>query len=269
MQKRYESSAGRPRSNSIFLAELERWRTALAKDIAVRNSSITQRQLNFAVQQTIDRIVFLRIAEARGIETYGQLQNLLERPDIYDGLKAVFHRADERYNSGLFHFRHEVGWQEEPDKLTLTLQIGNDVLAQIFRRLYYPASPYEFSVLPTAILGQVYEQFLGQVIRLDASHKAFVEEKPQVRKAGGVYYTPIPIVDFIVDATLSPLLQGRSPQSVAGQDRTRQHHPLRVLDPACGSGSFLLGAYEYLLRWYLDTYVTRAPNSGREAVLHD
>lgn len=245
--------------DSIFLAELERWRHALAKDIAAHNSTLSQRQLNFAVQQTIDRIIFLRIAEARGIETYGQLLHLLNRPEIYDGLKSIFHRADVRYNSGLFHFRPEAGSQEAPDELTLKLKIGDDVLGRILRRLYYPESPYEFSVLPTVILGQVYEQFLGQVIRLDNNHQAFVEEKPQVRKAGGVYYTPTPIVNFIIDTTLSPLLQGRPPQSVRGNGRTRQRHPLRVLDPACGSGTFLLGAYEYLLRWYLEKYTTEDP----------
>ena len=142
----------------------------------------------------------------------------------------------------------------------MTLRISDDVLTQIFKRLYYPESPYEFSMIPTAILGQVYEQFLGQVIRLDSGHSASVEEKPQVRKAGGVYYTPLPIVSFIVDATLAPLIRDRSPQSVAGGGRSRDRHPLRVLDPACGSGTFLLGAYDYLLRWYLNSYVADDPD---------
>jgi len=242
--------------DSIFLAELERWRRTLAADLANGNQDLSQRQLNFAVQQTIDRIVFLRIAEARGIEIYGQLQSLLSGPNIYDRLKEIFYRADERYNSGLFHFRREPGGQEEPDQLTLALQISDGALRKILKRLYYPESPYEFSFIPTAILGQVYEQFLGQVIRLDNDHKALIDPKPEVRKAGGVYYTPTPIVDFIVAAALAPILKGRSPQSIAGQDRSRRRHPLRVLDPACGSGTFLLGAYEYLLRWYLDAYTT-------------
>ena len=56
---------------------------------------------------------------------------------------------------------------------------------------------------PTANdLGQVYEQFLGKVIRLTAGHQAKVEEKPEVRKAGGVYYTPTYIVDYIVKNTV-------------------------------------------------------------------
>lgn len=245
--------------DSIFLSELERWRVSLATDIASKNLAVTERQLNFAVQQTIDRIIFLRIAEDRGIEPYGQLSDLLKGPNIYAGLGELFQQADDRYNSGLFHFRTEVGMPDDPDTFTLTLAIGDDVLRDILRRLYYPESPYEFSVIPSAILGQVYEQFLGRVIQLNANHTVTVEEKPEVRKAGGVYYTPSPIVNLIVASTISPLLEGRSAGSVAGGGRAKQRHPLRVLDPACGSGSFLLGAYEYLLRWYHDTYIADDP----------
>jgi len=92
------------------------------------------------------------------------------------------------------------------------------------------------------------------VITLNGGHQPDVVLKPGMPKAGGVYYTPASIVDYILDATLPPLLQGRSPQSVAGRDSSGNRHPLRVLDPSCGSGMFLLGAYDYLLRWYLDAY---------------
>jgi hypothetical protein len=239
---------------SIFLAELEQWRGGLAQDIAARNTSLTPGQLNLAVQEILDRVVFLRIAEARGIEVRGQLQRFLDGPDIYGELVKLFRRAGERYNSGLFNFSCEVNRPEEPDDLTPALLVGDDALARILRRLYCPESPYDFSVLPAAILGQIYEQYLGQVVTLNGGHQADGVLKPEVRKAGGVYYTPAPIVDYVLDATLSPLLKDRSPQSVAGQDGTANRHPLRVLDPSCGSGTFLLGAYDYLLRWYLDAY---------------
>lgn len=114
------------------------------------------------------------------------------------------------------------------------------------RRLYYPDSPYEFRVLPADILGQVYEQFLGQVIRLTAGHRAVVEDKPEVRKSGGVYYTPTYIVDHIVQETLGRALDGKS---------ARQAARLRVMDPACGSGSFLIAAYQRLLDWHLARYI--------------
>lgn len=250
---------------SIFLAELERWRRALARDIAARNTFLTPDQLDVVVQETIGRVVFLRIAEARGIEVSGQLQSLLNGPDIHAELVKLFRRAGARYNSGLFDFTGDVVRPDKPDELAPSLRVGDDALARILRRLYYPESPYEFSVLPAAILGQVYEQFPGQVITLNGGCRADAVLKPEARKAAGVYYTPTPIVDHILDVTLSPLLQARSPQSVAGRDRTGNRHPVRVLDPACGAGTFLLGAYDYLLRWYLDAY-TAADGAERWAV---
>src|SRR5438477_9234109 len=90
-------------------------------------------------------------------------------------------------------------------------------------------------------LGQVYEQFLGKVIRLTEGHRAVIEEKPEVKKAGGVYYTPTYVVDYIVHTTVGPLLEGNTPKQAA---------KLKILDPACGSGSFLIGAYEHLLKWH-------------------
>ncbi|MGD9841058.1 MAG: N-6 DNA methylase [Candidatus Bipolaricaulis sp.] len=258
-----KAKRGTAEVDTAFLKEIEAWRDELARNIALRNPELSQRELNFAVQRTIDRIIFLRICEDRGIEPYGGLQALLNGANVYRRLGELFRRADERYNSGLFHFRPEKGRAEPPDELTLDLVVDDKVLKDILRRLYYPESPYEFSVLPADILGQVYEQFLGKVIRLTAGHRAVVEEKPEVRKAGGVYYTPTYIVDYIVAHTVGVLLEGKTPQEVGGftkaWKRSARLRPLRVLDPACGSGSFLLGAYQYLLDWYQKKYVEDGP----------
>ena len=181
--------------DAAFLREIEGWRDALARNLALRNLGIDHEPLNFAVQRTIDRIVFLRICEDRGVEAYGRLQDAANGTNIYRRLAELFERADERYNSGLFHFSQEKGRSEPPDELTLGLIVDDKLLRDILRSLYYPESPYEFSVFPAEILGQVYEQFLGKVIRLTRTGQAKVEEKPEVRKAGGVYYTPAYIVD--------------------------------------------------------------------------
>ncbi|MCL4706724.1 Eco57I restriction-modification methylase domain-containing protein, partial [bacterium] len=244
--------------DATFLKEIESWRESLAKNIALRNAKLTQRELNFSVQRTIDRLIFLRICEDRGIEDYGALQALLNGERVYPRLCHLFHSADERYNSGIFHFQKEKDRREEPDELTLRLQIDDKPLKDIIRSLYYPDSPYEFSVLPADILGQVYEQFLGKVIRLTSGHQAKVEDKPEVKKAGGVYYTPTYIVDYIVKNTVGKLLEGKTPKQVAGVG-AHGRAPLRILDPACGSGSFLIGAYQYLLDWHRDWYVKDGP----------
>jgi hypothetical protein len=232
--------------DEAILADIEEWRDLLAKNIALRNPALSVEELNVAVQKTIDRILFLRICEDRGIEEYGCLQKLIEGQDVYQRLLAMFHRADTRYNSGLFHFNPEAGWDEMPDTLTTGLIIDDAILKKIIKRLYYPESPYEFSVISPVILGQVYEQFLGKVIRLTAGHQAKVEYKPEVKKAGGVYYTPHYIVDYIVQHTVGELVKDKTPRDVA---------KIRVLDPACGSGSFLLGAYQFLLDWHLTWYI--------------
>ncbi len=185
--------------DATFLDEIDGWRLVLARNLALRNRDLSQRDLNFAVQKTIDRLIFLRICEDRGMETYGRLQVLPNGPNLYRRLCELFRDADDRYNSGLFHFAAERDRRELPDEWTLGLTVDDGVLKEIIRKLYYPDSPYEFSVIGADILGQVYEQFLGKVIRLTAGHQAKVEEKPEVRKAGGVYYTPTYRDWFVAD----------------------------------------------------------------------
>src|SRR3989441_5820653 len=296
-----ERKHGTATVDTEFLAEIEKWRDALARNLAVRNTALDVHELNFAVQRTIDRIIFLRICEDRGIEPYAQLQALLNGENIYGRLRHLYDQADDRYNSGLFHFRPEKERAEAPDELTLKLKIDDKVLKDIIHGLYYPESPYEFSVMPAEILGQVYEQFLGKVIRLTSGHQAKIEEKPEVKKAGGVYYTPTYIVEYIVQNTVGKLLEDamgsatvpvaasgvppEASQGVAQADAEGSRRDaaksarvacapldarsasrilnrvskLRILDPACGSGSFLLGAYEFLLQWHLDFYAMNDP----------
>jgi hypothetical protein len=290
-----------------FLASMEQWRADLARNLALRNPKLTQRELNFAVQRVLDRVIFLRICEDRGIEDYGRLRGLLNGERIYPRLCQLFQQADTRYNSGLFHFQPEKERSEPPDNLTLELELDDKLLRELLRGLYYPDSPYEFSVITGDILGQVYEQFLGKVIRLTDGHRAVVEEKPEVRKAGGVYYTPTYIVEYIVRESVGRLLidiAGKSaprrvmfpgvdrssaadgqeqsppppqPQTKAAPMDSRRANAilervgqLRILDPACGSGSFLIGAYQYLLDWHLDFYLANDPTKwakGRRAAM--
>jgi type I restriction-modification system DNA methylase subunit len=280
--------------DDAFLAEIERWRELLARNFALRNPDLNVRELNYAVQMTIDRIIFLRICEDRGIERYGQLKDIVDsgldigRGDpaptratggIYEDLVTLFRRADDRYNSGLFHFKEEKNAGSAADSLTLGLNVDDKVLRDILGSLYYPESPYVFSEIPSDILGQVYERFLGKVIRLTAGHQAKVEEKPEVRKAGGVYYTPTYIVEYIVRNTVGRLLDTRfdfagAPLSATGKERMtpKDVARLKILDPACGSGTFPLGAYQYLLDWHLKWYTEHEPEKwlkGRNPAIYE
>lgn len=234
-----------------FLQSLDRWRTYLATSISLNNKGLDEDEINFAVQQTIDRIIFLRIAEDRSVEPYGNLKLALEKGDYYQNLFAIFREADEKYNSGLFDF--------EKDKISKNLTIENKVINTIVNELYYPECPYEFSVLSVEILGSAYEQFLGKVIRITPAHHAKIEEKPEVRKAGGVYYTPQYIVEYIVQNTVGKLVEGKTPKEISS---------IKIVDPACGSGSFLIGAYQFLLDWHKNYYSNNGnPSKGKKESL--
>jgi hypothetical protein len=252
-----------------FLKEMEAWRLALAGNMAIRNKHLSLDDLNTAVQLTIDRIVFLRMAEDRGLERFEQLLTVCERPGIYHRfMQNLCERADEKYNSGLFHFHKESGVREAPDQITPKLVVDDKIIKPILQSLYFAhGSPYHFGILPVEILGTVYERFLGKVIRLTAGHQAKVEEKPEVRKAGGVYYTPAYIVEYIVKQTVGRQVKGKSPMQLAGLRNGKE--PFRVLDIACGSGSFLLGAYQRLLDHCLGWYLDNNPKKHKNAVYKD
>lgn len=237
-----------------FLQSLDSWRTYLATSIALNNKKLGEDEINFAVQQIIDRIIFLRIAEDRSVEPYGNLKHALERGEYYKNLFEQFQKADEKYNSGIFDFNK--------DRISEHLKIENKIIKTIITDLYYP-SPYAFDAMPVEILGTAYEQFLGKVIRITPAHHAKIEEKPEVRKAGGVYYTPQYVVDYIVKNTVGKLIEspfeggrGMSPKEIS---------KIKIVDPACGSGSFLLGVYQYLLDFHKNYYSENGkPSKGKK-----
>lgn len=218
-----------------ILELIENIRLNLAKNIS-KNNEIDKYDLNTAVIKTIDRLIFLRIAEDKGVESYGTLLKSVSDAHIYTKIKKIFKDADERYNSELF----------KPQPSLENLHIEDETLRDIVTSLYHPECPYEFSVLPISILGNIYEQFLGQTIRQTDTGMVKVEEKPEVKKAGGVYYTPEYIVEYIVKNTVGQQIAGLTPKEIAR---------LRILDPACGSGSFLIGAYQYLMDYMFAYYI--------------
>lgn len=248
---------GTSRVDDEFLKDIEQWREILARNIALRNSELTVEELNYAVQLIIDRIIFLRIAEDRGIERYGTLKKLLEKEDIYHNFCKLCKKADSEYNSGLFHFTTENDNDFTVDTYTLSLNIDDKIFKKIFSNLYYPNSPYEFKVLPIEILGQVYEQFLGKTIRLTPGHHAKVEERPEIKKVGGVYYTPQKVTKYIVENTIGLLIDDKTPEEIS---------KIKILDPSCGSGSFLLRAYTYLLDYHLNYYLKPEVKTPKEVV---
>jgi len=215
-----------------ILEDMKQWREILAKNIYKNQLDMTEEQLKENVQRILDRIIFIRSCEDRGL-TYGEtLQEMVvqRRDDIgaafMPTLKALFRRYDRDFDSELF--------DEHPCE---DLAIDFPVLKEIILETY---DPYLFDVIGVEVLGNIYEQYLGFVPRLTEKRVKY-EPKPEVRKAGGIFYTPEYIVDYIVKNTVGRFLADLKPKEIEN---------LRILDPACGSGSFLIRAYRELERYY-------------------
>jgi hypothetical protein len=241
----------RKQVDDVFLDEMTGWREDLAKNIHKNNPELTARQLNEVVQRLLDRIVFIRIAEDRKVLEYGQLRRVLEdweihggKFHIFDWLNDLFHKVNDDFNGEIFK-----------PHLSETIKIDSELLARIIKRLYPPESPYRFDVIGVELLGSIYERYLGNTIRLTPK-QVKVEEKPEVRKAGGVYYTPRYIVDYIVRETVGKAIEGKSPKQI---------EKIRILDPACGSGSFLIGAFQYLIDYHIKWYLAHPDQEVRHA----
>jgi len=223
--------------DSKFFERLNEWRMELGRVIALRNADLGVREINEAVQRILDRVIFMRVIEDRNIEAAEHLLDALnrwkaerERP-LYRYLVDKFRWLEPQYNGELFspHFSEDLFLDDKP-------------LKDFVESLYYPKCPYQFNIIGVEMLGTIYERFLGSTIHLTEKHRAVVEEKPEVRKAGGVYYTPKYVVDFIVENTVGELLKKcKTPADVT---------KIKILDPACGSGSFLLSAFKRLITWH-------------------
>ena len=234
---------GAEQFDGLFLNQVRDWRRRLASDIYRNTPALTSEELTYAVQLFLSRIIFLRICEDRNIEKYETLRNLRD-VDTFDALMDELRRADTFYDSGLFRLM---------DDSRLGVRISDTTLAAIIKELYYPASPYTFAVVEPEVLGEIYEQFLGDVIMIEAN-RVEIDKKPEVRESGGVVPTPRYIADTIAERTLRPLLVGKSPTAL-------QH--FTVADICCGSGTFLLAAYEMLLDHYLSWYI------GHDRAVHE
>lgn len=236
---------GAEQFDDFFLRQVRSWRERLAADIHANTPGLSPGELTYAVQLFLSRIVFLRICEDRDIEHY---ENLRDLPVVhtFDALISELRRADAFYNSGLFRLL---------DDAPLGIRISDAVLHGVLSELYYPQSPYTFAVVEVEVLGEIYEQFLGEEITIEHGTVS-IAYKPEVRESGGVVSTPRYIVDAIVSRTLLPALTGKSPAELVN---------FTAADICCGSGIFLLAVYEFILDHYLSWYLAnqRAEHIGR------
>lgn len=212
-----------------FLEYIDQIRLQMAQAFYSGNTALTPQQLTEATQRTIDRLVFMRFLEDKQIEPENILHNIAHAAHPWQKFIAESKRLDAKYNGIVFkpHFIDQAGFQGADQALF------GDIAAD----LDHTNTPYDFNYIPIHILGNIYERFLGKIINIE-NGRASIEAKPEVRKAGGVYYTPKYIVDYIVRHTIGSKITGKKPEDVA---------QMHFADIACGSGSFLIGAYDYLL----------------------
>jgi type I restriction-modification system DNA methylase subunit len=244
--------------DKAILEDLKRWREILAKDIFKNNPELfhsgdPEKDANYLreiTQKILDRIIFMRSCEDRALYHGRSLKEIFEeRTDAVGTGTMVFLKKEfESYNiffdSDLFSPRE---WEA---KLSVDFKVMNEIILDTY-------NPYQFDVIPLEVLGNIYEQYLGYTIRL-TEHQVKYELKPSVRKAGGVYYTPEYIVDYIVKNTVGKMLQ-ELPEKRAKK--------LRILDPACGSGSFLIRAYEEMLKYYQEQKTKKIkPREGERSL---
>ena len=237
---------GAEQFDDFFLRQVRSWRERLAEDMHSHTPRLTPAELTYAVQLFLSRIVFLRICEDRDIERYEMLRGLVAA-NAFNALMVELRRADAFFDSGLFCLL---------DDERLGIRISDNVLSDIIEELYYPQSPYTFAVVETEVLGEIYEQFLGEVIIFTSQGLVEIAIKPEVRESGGVVPTPRYVVDAIVQRTMGPAIAGKSPDELTG---------FTVADICCGSGVFLLSAFEFLIDHYLSWYLVndRAQHVGR------
>lgn len=224
--------------NEYFLLQIKKWRDLISKDIFSNFPSIDCYTLNVYTQKILNRLLFLRICEDRGIEEFEYLKNLKK----YSELEKAFSEANKKYNSGLFDLSEENG-----------LDISVDVIKTVINDLYYPNSSYEFSVVDPYIIGQIYELFLEEEIVI-IDEEIAVKHKPENIESNGVVNTPRFIAERIVKDTLDPLFFGREIEDVVN---------IRIADICCGSGIFLLLAFDYLQNYYFEALLRLDESEGK------
>jgi type I restriction-modification system DNA methylase subunit len=229
--------------NKQLLQDMIHFREILSKDIVRNNQDrhLTQDEVDESVQRILDRLIFIRNAEDRGLEE-NQLQSNVRqwhakgKGHLIKEISRIYKDFDDKYNSKLFAHH-----------LCDDLCIDNEALQEVTEGLNQSKDNsyrYDFSIIESDVLGNIYEQYLGNILK-STPKRAKLEESKTHRKEQGIYYTPSSIVDYIVKNTVGEFIKTHTPEEI---------RKVRILDPACGSGSFLIRAYKELEEYWSKYY---------------
>lgn len=236
LDSKAEQFGRRPRKQPIdkqLLKDLNSFRLDLAKDLGRLNADLfrgSDEALEETVQRILDRLIFIRVAEDRGLEDR-QLKLLSQEygTNVSKRIRELFRRYDENFDSKLFQ-------QHAADEV----RMDGSVLQRVLRGLHQTEDEsirYDFGAIDADVLGVMYEQYLGLILRQTAKRAKLADGKVN-RKEQGIYYTPTWVADYIVKFAVEQALERKGAKA----------DELRVLDPACGSGTFLLRAFDHLMQ---------------------
>ncbi|MEM0143677.1 MAG: N-6 DNA methylase [Candidatus Parvarchaeum sp.] len=238
LDKRYSTKSRKRPITEQLLLDFTSFRAMLSKDVYALNKSknLTEEELDEAIQRLFDRLIFIRNCEDRELEPYELLSVLRQwnenkRGTLVNKLRELFTHFDEIYNSKIFS-KH----------LCDQVDISDNVLSHILNGMYSTEDgsiQYDFSLIDADVLGNIYEQYLGHILKKTEKRTKLTESKAK-RKEEGIYYTPNYIVDYIVRNTVGELIKSKK------VDVSK----IKVLDPACGSGSFLIKTFDVLNEYY-------------------
>jgi len=223
--------------DDAILIDLLEFRRLLSKDLKSKRTHLEDKEIDEIVQILIDRLIFMRSVEDKGLEGNDFLLKIVN--DVKEGhtdmnlwavLKAQFKRFDNNYNSKLFS---ESILEKEGF-------FDRDILIKVIKGLYFGTQDhqerYMFNEIPVDLLGRIYEQYLGVVLS-GTEKRVRLDLASGKRKKMGIYYTPKYIVDYILDNTLVKYAKNKTLDEII---------KMKIIDPACGSGSFLVDAFEEL-----------------------
>lgn len=218
--------------DEMFLKQINDWRLALGKYL--HEEGVPIEIINDETQAFINQIIFLRICEDRHLPTYGTLYETIQDDDmISDKIMELIKEAEERYNSGILKGAH------------LRMDLNQGIIKEMIETLYYPKSPYAFNIIKSDLLGRIYEMFLVENLAINDHNQVILQQKTEALNRD-VVSTPVPMVKYMVDKSLKELVADKTPEEIK---------EIKIVDISCGSGVFLLEAYEYLLNvcmeWYL------------------
>jgi len=231
--KEIETKINQYSIDNLFLNQINEWRKLIGTEIFKHEPKFDEQQLNDVVQSYLNRFLFLRVCEDRSLEDYQTLLKFSNAKD-FKALIKKFGQADKLYNSGLFD-------QLLKDKIVENI---SSVFWSIIKQLYYPESPYSFSVFSSDILGRIYEIFLSEKLAVQSGEIVLVKKPENIDR--DIITTPTFIINDILRNTAMKKCEGKSDKEIL---------KLKFADISCGSGAFLLELFQLLNDILIDYYL--------------